>query len=82
MTAALEGVATIWTLDGERRKAPIVDFVTGNHTNMLAPSELLRSILLPAAAMRKRFAFPRFSLTSMGRSSIFLIGTLCPIAGR
>jgi CO/xanthine dehydrogenase FAD-binding subunit len=82
MTAALEGVATIWTLDGASREVPIVDFVTGNHTNVLAPSELLRSILLPAAAMRKRFAFRRFSLTSMGRSSVFLIGTLCPIAAR
>jgi CO/xanthine dehydrogenase FAD-binding subunit len=81
MSAALEGVATIWTLDGASREVPIVDFVTGNHANVLAPSELLRSILLPATAMRKRFAFRRFSLTSMGRSSVFLIGTLCPIAG-
>jgi CO/xanthine dehydrogenase FAD-binding subunit len=81
MSAALEGVATIWTLDGASRKVPIVDFVTGNHANILAPSELLRSILLPATAMRKRFAFRRFSLTSMGRSSVFLIGTLCPITG-
>jgi CO/xanthine dehydrogenase FAD-binding subunit len=81
LTAALEGVATIWTLDGASREVLIVDFVTGNHTNVLAPGELLRSILLPAAAMRKRFAFRRFSLTSMGRSSVFLIGTLCPIAG-
>jgi CO/xanthine dehydrogenase FAD-binding subunit len=81
MTAALEGVATIWTLDGASREVPIVDFVIGNHTNVLAPSEVLRSIFLPADAMRKRFAFRRFSLTSMGRSSVFLIGTLCPVAG-
>jgi CO/xanthine dehydrogenase FAD-binding subunit len=78
MAAALEGIATIWTLDGESREVPIVDFVTGNHTNVLAPSELLRSVLLPAAAMRNRFASRRFSLTSMGRSSVFLIGTLSP----
>jgi len=81
MTAALEGVATIWTLDGASREVPMVDFVTGNHSNVLAPSELLRSIFLPAAAMRKRFAFRRFSLTSMGRSSVFLIGTCDPEAG-
>jgi CO/xanthine dehydrogenase FAD-binding subunit len=81
LTAALEGVATIWSLDGASHEVPIVDFVTGNHTNVLAPGELLRSVLLPAAALGKRFALRRFSLTSMGRSSVFLIGTLCPIVG-
>ncbi|MEA3163705.1 MAG: hypothetical protein QOE88_1523 [Verrucomicrobiota bacterium] len=81
LTAALEGVATIWTLEKGSREVPIVDFVTGNHRNVLAPSELLRSILLPADALRKRCAFRRFSLTSMGRSSVFVIGTLCPITG-
>jgi CO/xanthine dehydrogenase FAD-binding subunit len=81
LTAALEGMATIWSLDGTARQLPIVDFVTGNHTNTLAPGELLRSVLLPAAALSKRFAFRRFALTSMGRSSVFLIGTLCPLDG-
>jgi len=81
LTAALEGVATIWTLEGGSRKVPIVDFVTGNQRNVLALSELLRSIFLPADALRKRYAFRRFSLTSMGRSSVFVIGTLCPITG-
>jgi CO/xanthine dehydrogenase FAD-binding subunit len=81
LTAALEGVATLWSLDGAARELPIVDFVTGNHTNALAPGELLRSVLLPASALGKRFALRRFSLTSMGRSSVFLIGTVCPMAG-
>jgi CO/xanthine dehydrogenase FAD-binding subunit len=81
MAAALEGLATIWTLDGAQRDVPIVDFVTGDHRNVLAPSELLRSIFLPADALRKRYTFRRFSLTAMGRSSVFVIGTLCPIAG-
>jgi CO/xanthine dehydrogenase FAD-binding subunit len=82
LTAALEGVTTIWNLDGAARELPIVDFVTGNHTNALASGELLRSVLLPATALAKRFAFRRFSLTSMGRSSVFLIGTLCPMTGK
>ena len=34
-----------------------IDFVTGNHTNVLQPGELLRSIHLPASALSKRFAF-------------------------
>jgi CO/xanthine dehydrogenase FAD-binding subunit len=81
LTAALEGVATIWTLEEGSREVPIVDFVTGNHRNVLAPGELMRSIFLPADALRKRYAFRRFSLTSMGRSSVFVIGTLCPNTG-
>jgi CO/xanthine dehydrogenase FAD-binding subunit len=81
LTAALEGVATIWTLEGGPREVPIVDFVTGDHRNVLAPSELLRSIFLPADALGKRCAYRRFSLTCMGRSSVFVIGTLCPITG-
>ncbi len=81
LTAALEGVATIWMLDGGSREVPIIDFVIGNHRNVLGASELLRSIFLPVEALRKRCAFRRFSLTSMGRSSVLVIGTLCPITG-
>ena len=79
LTSALEGVGTIWSRNGASREVPIVDFVTGNHTNVLAPGELLRQVWLPGSALRKRFAFRRFSLTSLGRSSVLLIGTLCPI---
>ena len=43
---------------------------------VLAPGELLRSIFLPATALKKRYAFRRFSLTHLGRSEVLLIGTL------
>ena len=76
LTAALEGVCTLWPRDGKPRQVPVVDFVTGNHTNVLQPGELLRSILLPAAALRKRFAFRQVSLTHLGRSAALLIGTV------
>jgi CO/xanthine dehydrogenase FAD-binding subunit len=75
LTAALEGVYELWPLDGEPRRVSAVDFVTGNHANVLAPGELLRSIHLPATALRKRHAFRRASLTHLGRSSVLLIGT-------
>jgi CO/xanthine dehydrogenase FAD-binding subunit len=75
LTAALEGVYELWPLDGEPRRVPAGDFVTGNHANVLAPGELLRSISLPATALRKRRAFRRASLTHLGRSSVLLIGT-------
>src|SRR5262249_20779477 len=60
---------------------PVVDFVTGNHQNVLAPGELLRSIFLPAHALRKKFAFRRFTLTHLGRSEVLLVGTRCSAHG-
>jgi CO/xanthine dehydrogenase FAD-binding subunit len=81
LTAALEGVCTLWPRGGEPRRVPVVDFVTGDHRNVLAPGELLRSIFLPAHALRKRFAFRRFTLTHLGRSEALLIGTRCPEHG-
>jgi CO/xanthine dehydrogenase FAD-binding subunit len=79
LTSALEGICTIWPRPAEACEVPVVDFVTGNHANVLAPGELLRRIRIPASALRKEFAFRRFSLTHLGRSSVLLIGTLCPV---
>jgi CO/xanthine dehydrogenase FAD-binding subunit len=81
LTAALEGVCTLWPRGGAPRQVTVVDFVTGNHQNVLAPGELLRSIFLPAHALRKMFAFRRFTLTHLGRSEALLIGTRCPEHG-
>src|SRR5262245_27949455 len=81
LAAALEGVATLWPRGGESRQVSIVHFVTGNHQNVLAPGELMRSIFLPAHALRKKFAFRRFTLTHLGRSEVLLIGTRCPEHG-
>jgi CO/xanthine dehydrogenase FAD-binding subunit len=81
LSAALEGTCTLWPRDGGPRQVAVVDFVTGNHQNVLAPGELLRSIFLPAHALRKQFAFRRFTLTHLGRSEVLLIGTRCPAHG-
>jgi CO/xanthine dehydrogenase FAD-binding subunit len=78
LAAALEGVCTLWPLHGSQRQVPVVDFVTGNNQNVLAPGELLRSVFLPASALKKRYAFRRFTLTHLGRSETLLIGTRCP----
>jgi CO/xanthine dehydrogenase FAD-binding subunit len=78
LAAALEGVSTLWPRNGDPRRVDVVDFVTNNHRNVLAPGELMRSIFLPAHALRKKFAFRRFTLTHMGRSEVLLIGTRCP----
>jgi CO/xanthine dehydrogenase FAD-binding subunit len=81
LTAALEGTATLWPRSGEPRQVSVVDFVTGDHRNVLAPGELMRSIFLPAHALRKKFAFRRFTLTHLGRSEVLLIGTRSPEHG-
>jgi CO/xanthine dehydrogenase FAD-binding subunit len=76
LTAALEGVATLLPREGPPRQVAIPDFVTGNNTNVLAPGELLRSIHLPASALRKRFAVRQTSRTHLGRSAALIIGTV------
>jgi CO/xanthine dehydrogenase FAD-binding subunit len=75
LSVALDGTYTLWPRNAAPRDVCAVDFVTGNHTNVLQPGELLRSIHLPAAALSKRFAFRHASLTHLGRSAALLIGT-------
>lgn len=75
LTAALEGVCTLWPRSGPPREVSVVDFVAGNHANVLLPGELLRSIHLPASALGKRYAMRHTSLTKLGRSAALIIGT-------
>jgi CO/xanthine dehydrogenase FAD-binding subunit len=75
LAASLEGIYTLWPQSGDPRKVKALDFVTGNHANVLAPGELLRSIHLPVSALTKRFAFRRNSLTHLGRSAALIVGT-------
>ena len=75
LTSALEGTYTLWPRGEGERKISALDFVTGNHKNVLQPGELLRSIHLPATALTKRYAFRRSSLTHLGRSAALVIGT-------
>ena len=75
LTVALEGRFTLWPRNGAPREVASVDFVTGNHANVLRPGELLRKIYLPSSALRKRAALRRASLTKLGRSAALLIGT-------
>jgi CO/xanthine dehydrogenase FAD-binding subunit len=75
LMVALEGSYTLWPRGGKPRQVAALDFITGNHQNVLSPGELLRGIHLPAGALEKRFAFRRNSLTHLGRSAALLIGT-------
>lgn len=73
LAAALDGECLVWTPDGGERRVPAEDFVLGDRATVLRPGEVLRSILLPAAALRSRTAFRQESLTPLGRSAALLI---------
>ncbi|AOP47109.1 FAD binding domain-containing protein [Streptomyces lydicus] len=78
LTVALEARYELWAPDGSVRTVDALDFVTGDHHNVLAPGEILRRISVPSHALRKRATHRRFTLTRLGRSTVFLIGTQTP----
>jgi CO/xanthine dehydrogenase FAD-binding subunit len=76
LTAALDGVCTIWKADGSEQRTGVADFVIGDQRNVLSPGDLLRQINLPLAALMRRSAFRQISLTPVGRSAALLIGSI------
>jgi CO/xanthine dehydrogenase FAD-binding subunit len=76
LTAALDGICTIWTPAGKERRVAVVDFVLAPLRNVLKPGELLRAIDLPLSSLRRRTAFRQISLSPLGRSGALVIGTL------
>ncbi len=81
LTAALDGICTIWKADGHEQTIEVVDFVTGNQRNVLASGDLLRQVDIPLAALKRRSAFRQISLTPVGRSAALLIGSLSSEGG-
>jgi CO/xanthine dehydrogenase FAD-binding subunit len=75
MTVALEATYTLRAADGSERIVDAADFVIGNNANILAAGEVLRKVDVPAGALRKRHTHRRFTLTKLGRSTIFMIAT-------
>ena len=73
--AALDGTCRIWCPDGSERTMPVLDFVTGDGRNALAPFEVLRAVHVPAAALLRQAAVRQASLTAEGRSAALLVGT-------
>src|SRR5215218_3424762 len=81
LTAALDGVCTIWQAGGGERRIAVADFVTGDQRNVLAPGDLLRQIEIPLASLKRRSAFRQISLTPVGRSAALLIGSVAGDGG-
>ncbi len=74
MATALDGTATVWRADGTEYTVPVAEFVTGNATNVMASGDVLRSIHLPAAALRSRTAFRKLAPSPLGRSGVVVVG--------
>ncbi|RMI32631.1 FAD binding domain-containing protein [Nocardia stercoris] len=78
MTVALDATYRLWSVDGSERTVTAREFVLGDHANALRPGEILRSVHIPAYALRKHVTHRRFTLTRLGRSTIFLVATRTP----
>jgi CO/xanthine dehydrogenase FAD-binding subunit len=74
LAVALDGVLTIWMPGGETAVLAASEFVLGPGQTALPAGGLLRSLLLPASALRGRTAFRQFSLSPLGRSAAVVIG--------
>lgn len=76
LASALDGVVTVWRADGSEYRLPIVAFVTGSSANVLELGDVLRSVHLPAAALRATSSFRKLAPSPLGRSGIVIIGRL------
>jgi CO/xanthine dehydrogenase FAD-binding subunit len=74
LASALDGEVTVWCADGATYDLPITEFVTGSATNVLAVGDVLRSVRLPAAALRARTAYRKLAPSPLGRSGVVVIG--------
>ncbi len=74
----LDATTEIWTPDGGTRTVPAAEVVVGPGRTCLAPGEILRALVIPAAASRARYAVRRHSLVPSGRSGSLVTGRLDP----
>ena len=74
LCSALDGEVLIWRPDSTEHRMALTDFVTGAATNRLTPGEILRSVHLPAAALRARTAYRKIAPSTLGRSGVVVIG--------
>jgi CO/xanthine dehydrogenase FAD-binding subunit len=78
LATALDATCVIWTPAGAVRTVPARDFVTGVSTTALAPGELLRALVVPAAALQSHCVVRRASLSAHGRSAALVVGRVAP----
>jgi CO/xanthine dehydrogenase FAD-binding subunit len=81
LAVALRGVCRTQGVDGREREVPAADFVTGPGSTVLLPGELLRSLVLPAAALAEGGTMRRVSTHPWGRSVALVTGARDPVGG-
>jgi CO/xanthine dehydrogenase FAD-binding subunit len=74
LVSGLDGTVTVWRPDGTEYAIGITDFVTGSATNVMADGDIIRSVFLPASALRGSTAYRKIALARLGRSGAVLIG--------
>jgi CO/xanthine dehydrogenase FAD-binding subunit len=74
LVTGLDGTVTVWRPDGSEYTLGSAEFVTGATTNVMAEGDVLRSVLLPARALRGRTAFRKIALSPLGRSGAVVVG--------
>lgn len=72
--SALDGRVLVWRPDGSDYTMPITEFITGQATTARSPMEVLRSVEVPAKALRAATAFRKLAPSPLGRSGIVVIG--------
>jgi CO/xanthine dehydrogenase FAD-binding subunit len=81
LAVALDGELRVWEPGDHVRVIPARQFVTGPGEAAIGPGALVRSLLLPAAALRGETAFRRHSLSPQGRSAVMVTGRRDPESG-
>jgi CO/xanthine dehydrogenase FAD-binding subunit len=81
LAAALDAEALIWRAASAEtgspahdERMPVAELVTGDRTTALRPGDVLRSVHVPAAALRARTAFRKIALSPIGRSGSVVVG--------
>ncbi|PRC46531.1 FAD-binding molybdopterin dehydrogenase, partial [Mycobacterium sp. ITM-2017-0098] len=74
LASALDAELLLWGPDGGDTRLPVTEFVTGAAANAMTPGEVLRSVWLPAAALRATTAFRKLAPSPLGRSGVVVIG--------
>ena len=76
LLVGLDGTARIW--GSPDRDVKVVDFVTGNRSNVLAHGEVLRSLHIPLASLTARTGFRRIALSPLGRTGTLVTARTTP----
>jgi CO/xanthine dehydrogenase FAD-binding subunit len=74
LLSALDGQVLVWRPDGTDRRIAISDFVVGDCATALMPGEVVRSVWVPASALRGHTAFRKLAIAPLGRSGVVVIG--------